>query len=259
MRKLVTVSLVLAVAAGCRGTTELLPPHKFPRSTENRLRYRFAVPPPKSIERHPLTLYAKRIRVQKEIIRSLDSYGRFSTCVTIPAREAGELSRELKIARKKGAEFLLRTEITRFEASLQGRNGRIFAAWPLGMTIFGLPLAWDIDAKTWRGDADMDVSVLNTSDGKKVYSSRISAESFGNFSRYDELKEKEFGKNFIRFGLGRDVLTNLMVGLVEDLNENFTRYLLGADEEGAEKTPPEEETPPPVTTPLTGGVGGKTG
>jgi len=250
MRKLVTAALVLAVTAGCHGTTKVPGPLRFPGSAENRLRYRIAVTPPFGIEKHPLTLYAKRIHVQKSIINALDTYSRFSTCVIVPARESGDLSKEIKIARKRGADFLLKTDITRFEASFQGRNGRIFAAYPLAFTFFGLPIAWDIDAKTWRGDADMDVAVIDCASGQQVYSSEIQAESYGNFSRWEELKEESFGKNYIRYCLGRDILNNLMVALLTDLNDNFIKSLTGEGETVA--TPAEEAAPAPEETPTSG-------
>ena len=65
----------------------------------------------------------------------------------------------------------------------------------------------------------------------------MKAETLYNFSKYEELKERDFGKNYIRYILGGLVLNNLMVTLVEDLNENFTESLAADRKEAADQAP----------------------
>lgn len=237
MQKLLAIAIVMSVIAGCKGTTKTPAPLSFPPASEHRLRYRFAVPPPGSIEKHPFTLYGRKTQVQKRIIRAINAYGRVSTCVTIPRKEAGNLARKLKYAGKKGADFLLLTNITVFNGSFKGRNARIIPAYMLGATIFGLIPAWDVNAKTWLGEGTMEIKIIECSSGKQIYSSAVRAEALYNFGKHDEMMERDFGKNYIRYTLGDIVLNNLMVGLVEDLNRNFLQSLVGPQEEAPVKTP----------------------
>lgn len=237
MRKLIAIAIVSSVITGCKGTLNTPPPLPFPPAAESRLRYRFAVPPPENIEKHPFTLYGKKIDIQKRIIRAIDSYSRFSTCVTLPKKDAGNLSKEIKYAKKKGADFLLRTDILLFQGTFQGRNSRVFVAYPLICSLFGMPLGLDVNAKTWRGEGIMEIKVIECASGELIYSSTVKAETLYNFSKYEELKERDFGKNYIRWILGGLVLNNLMVALVEDLNENFTESLVADRKEAAEQAP----------------------
>ena len=246
MRKKIAIAIVLLVATGCHGIMVPPAPLMFGPPAENRLRYRFAVPPPTNIEKHPFTLYGRKTTIQKRIIRVINAYSRFSTCIPIPKNKSGTVTGELKYARKKRADFLLRTNIPLFQGSFQGRNARVIPAYMLMFTFFGIPLACDVDAKTWRGEAIMDIKVIECSSGKQIYSSAISAGALYNFSLYEEKMERDFGRTEIRYMLGGIVLNNLMVSLIDDLNENFTRSLIKKEEEEPDSTP----TPTPTITPV---------
>jgi hypothetical protein len=206
---------------GCNGMLHPPATVKFYQPREEPIAHKLAIGPfeDNSFARYPLFITSRELQdlFQDETERNHC----FNEVFTVRQKSKEDMAAVETKAVDAGADLIMTGEISESECHFVGSNALGIPMYLLIGTIFGFPIGFNIKAQTWEGVAEVIYSIKEIKTGDTLYSKRVSARAFKNFSIWDERTERQTNKNFVRRMLTPLVLQNLKAAVAKDICQNF--------------------------------------
>ena len=203
---------------GCRGMLHPPPPLTFKQPRATPLNHVLAIGKfeDKSFARYPLFITTSEIRdlFQDEIEKNRV----FKDVFVVPIRKKDTAETIAQRALKGKADLIMEGEISESKCFFIGSNA---LGIPMYALIIIFPLAFNIKAQTWEGKAEVIYRIREIKSGKVLFSRRVEASAYRNFSIWDERTERQMNKNYVRRMLTPLVLQNLKAAVAKDITLNF--------------------------------------
>lgn len=206
---------------GCAGRLHTPPPATFSQPRENPLRHTLAIGriPDRSFARYPLFITEREL--QTFLTEGFQKNRVFTRVFPVRAKKDEIPETIRKEAARRDADLILEGELLESKCRFSGRNILAVPMYILNALIFGFPLGFNIDAKTWEGHAEFSYVIRDLFTGEIRFSGTAEAHACKNFSRWDELTERQANKNFIRRQLTPLVIHNLTAEVLRDITLRF--------------------------------------
>jgi hypothetical protein len=218
-RFLICLNLLTFISfLGCGGMLRCPEPLKFYKPLQNPLDHSLAIGKfeNKSYARYPLFISGREL--QELFQDELQKNRVFKDVFTVRIKKRDDEKAIEQKAIESDADLLMEGEISESECHFVGSNQ---LAVPMYLLIIAFPLSFNIKAQTWEGKSEVIYRIREIETGKVVFSRRIEAKAYKNFSIWDERTERHLNKNYVRRMLTPLVLQNLKTAVAKDLVLNF--------------------------------------